>query len=86
MDTTTTHKSLRDEIEAKPAGHPSVFSVAKDNKLALRLKDLAETFIGYSPKQICKKDFLFAYFNVINHLWDKDKMCAGKGRFLSFMK
>ena len=35
---TTTQKVLRDEIEAKSAGHPSVFSIGKENKLAVSLK------------------------------------------------
>jgi hypothetical protein len=32
---------------AKSVGHPSVFSVEKENNLAVNLKDLAECFIGF---------------------------------------
>jgi hypothetical protein len=49
--------------------------------LAANLKDLAERAFGYSPKHIGKTAFLFDNLNIINHPWDKDKMCAGKDWF-----
>jgi hypothetical protein len=49
--------------------------------LVANLKNLAETAFGYSPKQIGKTAFFFANLNIINHPWDKDKMCADKDWF-----
>jgi hypothetical protein len=86
VNVTATQKALWDEKEAKSVGHPSVCSVGKDNKLALRLKDLAGRFMGYSPKQICRTAFFFANLNNINHPCDKEKMCAAKDGFSSFLK
>jgi len=85
VNITTTQKALRDEIEAKAAGHRTVFSVGKENKFAVRLKDVAGRFIGYSPKQICRMAFLFAILNDINDPWGKEKVCAGKDCFSSFL-
>jgi hypothetical protein len=55
-------------------------------QIGCQVKGLNGQNFRISPKHICRKAFLFANLNILNHLWDKDKICAGKDWFSGVMK